>query len=194
MKPLDKTVDVEDLPKNTKRNKENTFEFINAIKGGVIPQEFIPAVEKGLREAMDRGILAGFPVVDVSIVLYDGSYHDVDSSEIAFKVAASMAFQEAAKKAKAVILEPVMKIEVVMPEKFMGDITGHLSSKRGQIESMNDKGMNKAVTAMVPLSEMFGYVTNLRSMTEGRGTSTMEFDHYTVVPNNVATTIIEARK
>jgi elongation factor G len=194
MKPLDKTVDVEDLPKNTKRNKENTFEFINAIKGGVIPQEFIPAVEKGLREAMDRGILAGFPVVDVSIELYDGSYHDVDSSEIAFKVAASMAFQDAAKKAKAVILEPVMKIEVVIPEKFMGDITGHLSSKRGQIESMNDKGMNKAVTAMVPLSEMFGYVTNLRSMTEGRGTSTMEFDHYAVVPNNVATTIIDARK
>ncbi len=194
MKPLDKTVAIEDLPKNTKRNKENTFEFINSIKGGVIPQEFIPAVEKGLREAMDRGILAGFPVVDLSIELYDGSYHDVDSSEIAFKVAASMAFQEAARKAKAVILEPVMKVEVVIPEKFMGDITGHLSSKRGQIESMTDKGMNKAVTALVPLSEMFGYVTNLRSMTEGRGTSTMEFAHYAVVPNNVATAIIEARK
>ena len=194
MKPLDKTVAIEDLPKNTKRNKENTFEFVNSIKGGVIPQEFIPAVEKGLREAMDRGVLAGFPVVDISIELYDGSYHDVDSSEIAFKVAASMAFQDAAKKAKAVILEPIMKIEVVIPEKFMGDITGHLSSKRGQIESMNDKGMNKAVTALVPLSEMFGYVTNLRSMTEGRGTSTMEFHSYAVVPNNVATGIIEARK
>jgi len=194
MKPLDKTVDVEDLPKNTKRNKENTFEFINAIKGGVIPQEFIPAVEKGLREAMDRGVLAGFPMVDLSIELYDGSYHDVDSSEIAFKVAASMAFQEATKHAKAVILEPIMKVEVVMPEKFMGDISGHLSSRRGQIESMEDRGMNKVVKATVPLSEMFGYVTSLRSMTEGRGMSTMEFSHYAVVPNNVATTIIESRK
>jgi len=194
MKPLDKTVDVEDLPKNTKRNKENTFEFINAIKGGVIPQEFIPAVEKGLREAMDRGVLAGFPMVDLSIELYDGSYHDVDSSEIAFKVAASMAFQEATKHAKAVILEPIMKVEVVMPEKFMGDISGHLSSRRGQIESMEDRGMNKVVKATVPLSEMFGYVTSLRSMTEGRGMSTMEFAHYAVVPNNVATTIIESRK
>jgi len=194
MKPLDKTVDVEDLPKNTKRNKENTFEFVNSIKGGVIPQEFIPAVEKGLREAMDRGVLAGFPMVDLSIELYDGSYHDVDSSEIAFKVAASMAFQEATKHAKAVILEPIMKVEVVMPEKFMGDISGHLSSRRGQIESMEDRGMNKVVKATVPLSEMFGYVTSLRSMTEGRGMSTMEFSHYAVVPNNVATTIIESRK
>ncbi|MCK9352408.1 MAG: elongation factor G [Candidatus Paceibacterota bacterium] len=194
IKPIDKTVDAEDLPKNTKRDKDGTFEFINNIKGGVIPQEYIPAVEKGLREAMDRGISAGFPVVDISCELYDGSYHDVDSSEVAFKVAASMAFQDAAKRARAVILEPIMKVEVVIPEKFMGDITGHLSSKRGQIESMSDKGMNKAVTAMVPLSEMFGYVTNLRSMTEGRGTSTMEFAHYAVVPQNVATSIIESRK
>jgi elongation factor G len=194
IKPIDKTIDPEDLPKNTKRDKDGSFEFINSIKGGVIPQEYIPAVEKGLREAMDRGISAGFPVVDISCELYDGSYHDVDSSEVAFKVAASMAFQDAAKRARAVILEPIMKIEVVIPEKFMGDITGHLSSKRGQIESMADKGMNKAVTALVPLSEMFGYVTNLRSMTEGRGTSTMEFAHYAVVPTNVATAIIEARK
>lgn len=194
IKPIDKTVDVEDLPKNTKRNKENTYEFINSIKGGVIPQEFIPAVDKGLREAMDRGILAGFPVVDLSAELYDGSYHDVDSSEIAFKVAASMAFQDASKRARPVILEPIMAVEVVMPEKFMGDISGHLSSKRGQIESMSDRGMNKVVKALLPLSEMFGYVTALRSMTEGRGTSTMEFAHYAVVPKNVADAIIESRK
>jgi elongation factor G len=194
IKPIDKTVAIEDLPKNTKRDKDQNFEFINNIKGGVIPQEYIPAVEKGLREAMDRGISAGFPVVGISCELYDGSYHDVDSSEVAFKVAASMAFQDASKRAKAVILEPIMKVEVVIPEKFMGDITGHLSSKRGQIESMEDKGMNKAVKASVPLSEMFGYVTNLRSMTEGRGTSTMEFSHYAVVPTNVANAIIESRK
>ncbi len=194
IKPIDKTVDVEDLPKNTKRNKENSYEFINNIKGGIIPQEFIPAVDKGLREAMDRGILAGFPVVDLSAELYDGSYHDVDSSEIAFKVAASMAFQDAAKRARPVILEPIMAVEVVMPEKFMGDISGHLSSKRGQIESMSDRGMNKVVKALLPLSEMFGYVTALRSMTEGRGTSTMEFSHYAVVPKNVADAIIESRK
>ncbi|MBI2120602.1 MAG: elongation factor G [Parcubacteria group bacterium] len=194
IKPIDKTVDVEDLPKNTKRNKENTYEFVNNIKGGVIPQEFIPAVDKGLREAMDRGILAGFPVVDLSAELYDGSYHDVDSSEIAFKVAASMAFQDATKRAKPVILEPIMKVEVVVPEPFMGDVSGYLSSKRGQIESMGDRGMNKVVDALVPLSEMFGYVTALRSQTQGRGTSTMEFAHYAVVPKNVADAIIESRK
>ncbi len=194
MKPIDKDVDVTDLPKNTKRDKDNSFEFINSIKGGIIPQEYIPAAEKGFREAMDRGISAGFQVVDVSIELYDGSYHDVDSSEVAFKIAASMAFQDASKRAKPVILEPIMNVEVVIPEKFMGDITGHLSSKRGQIESMEDRGMNKVVKALVPLSEMFGYVTALRSMTEGRGTSTMEFAHYAVVPSNVAQTIIESRK
>ncbi len=192
MKPMDKTVDEEDLPNNTKR--DGNFEFVNAIKGGVIPQEYIPAVEKGLKEAMGKGILAGFPIVDISVELYDGSYHDVDSSEIAFKIAASMAFQDASKKAKPVILEPMMKVEVVMPEKFMGDITGSLSSKRGQIEGMEDRGMLKVIRAIVPLSEMFGYTTSLRSMTEGRGTSTMEFSHYAIVPNNVAETIIAGRK
>ncbi|MEI7480592.1 MAG: elongation factor G, partial [bacterium] len=164
------------------------------IKGGVIPQEFIPAVEKGVREAMDRGILAGYKVVNVSCELLFGSYHDVDSSELAYKIAASMAFQEAAKKAKPVILEPIMKVEVVTPEKFMGDITGNLSSKRAQIEGMEDRGMNKVIKAKVPLAEMFGYVTGLRSMSEGRASSTMEFDHYEIVPPNVAKTIIEARQ
>ncbi|MBU0750044.1 elongation factor G [Patescibacteria group bacterium] len=179
------------IPKNITR--EDHFEFINNIKGGVIPQEYIPAVEKGIRETLSRGILAGYPVVDVSVELYDGSSHDVDSSEIAFKIAASQAFQEAAQKAKPVILEPIMKVEVVIPEQFMGDITGNLSGKRGAIEGMEDRGMNKAVHAKVPLSEMFGYTTTLRSMTEGRGSMTMEFDHYEVVPSNVAQDIIASR-
>ena len=180
------------IPKNVTR--EEHFEFINNIKGGVIPQEYIPAVEKGIREALGRGILAGYPVVDVSVDLYDGSYHDVDSSEIAFKIAASQAFQEAAQKAKPVILEPIMRVEVVVPEQFMGDITGNLSGKRGAIEGMEERGMNKVVLAKVPLSEMFGYTTTLRSMTEGRGSMTMEFDHYEVVPSNVAADIIASRK
>ena len=191
VKPLEKLPEGAKISNNTKH--EEHFEFINSIKGGVIPQEFIPAVEKGVREAMDRGVLAGYRVVDVSVDLFDGSYHDVDSSEIAFKIAASMAFQDAVKRAKPVLLEPIMKLEVVIPEKFMGDVTGNLSGKRGQIEGMEDRGMNKAVRAQVPLSEMFGYTTALRSMTEGRGSATMEFDHYAVVPDNVAKTIIESR-
>ena len=189
--PLPKYDPEAKVPKNAHR--EEGFEFIDSIKGGVIPQEFIPAVEKGIREAMDRGILAGYKMTDISAELLFGSYHDVDSSEVAYKIAASQAFQEAARKAKPVILEPIMKVEVVVPEKFMGDITGNLSSKRGQIEAMEDRGDLKVVRAFVPLSEMFGYVTNLRSMTEGRGSSTMEFDHYAVVPQSVATTIIENR-
>ncbi len=174
--------------------REEHFEFINNIKGGAIPGEYIGAVEKGMRESLSRGILAGYPIVDVSVDLYDGSYHDVDSSEIAYKIAASMAFQEAAAKAKPVILEPIMRVEVVIPEQFMGDITGSLSGKRGAIESMEERGMNKVVNAKVPLSEMFGYTTTLRSMTEGRGSMTMEFDHYEVVPSNVAQEIIASRK
>ncbi|MBU2103790.1 elongation factor G [Patescibacteria group bacterium] len=180
------------IPKNVTR--EDHFEFINNIKGGVIPQEYIGPVEKGIREAMNRGILAGYQMVDVSVDLYDGSFHEVDSSEIAFKIAASQAFHEAAQKAKPVILEPIMNVEVVIPEQFMGDITGSLSGKRGAIEGMEDRGMNKAVHAKVPLSEMFGYTTTLRSMTEGRGSMTMEFDHYEVVPSNVAQDIIASRK
>ncbi len=194
IKPFDREAIKEEkkVPKNVKRYED--FEFIDSIKGGVIPQEFIPAVEKGIREAMDRGIVAGYRLVDVSAELLFGSYHDVDSSEIAYKIAASQAFQDAAKRAKPVILEPIMKVEVVTPEKFMGDVTGHLNSKRGQIEGMDERGLNRVVRAKVPLSEMFGYVTTLRSMTEGRATSTMEFDHYAIVPPNVAQTIIEARK
>ena len=191
IKPLPKYDPEAKVPKNAHR--EPGFEFIDAIKGGVIPQEFIPAVEKGIREAMDRGIVAGYKMTDISAELNYGSYHDVDSSEIAYKIAASQAFQEAARRAKPVILEPIMKVEVVMPERFMGDITGNLSGKRGQIEAMEDRGELKVVRAKVPLSEMFGYVTSLRSMTEGRGSSTMEFDHYAIVPANVALTIIEAR-
>jgi elongation factor G len=184
--------ELENLPKNTKRSQG--FEFINSIKGGVIPQEFIPACEKGFREGLDRGVVAGFKLVNISVDLWDGSYHEVDSNEMAFKIAASMAVQDACRRAGAVILEPMMKVEVVMPEKFMGDITGSLSSKRGLIEGMEDRGMNKAVRAIVPLSEMFGYMTGLRSMTEGRASFNMEFVRYDIVPNNVAETIITSRK
>jgi elongation factor G len=180
------------LPKNVHR--EDGFEFIDSIKGGVIPVEFIPAVEKGVKEAMERGIVAGFPMVDVSCELTFGSYHDVDSSEIAYKIAASQAFQAAAKKARPVILEPIMKVECVMPEQFMGDVTGSLSSKRGQIEGMEERGLNRVLKAKVPLSEMFGYTTDIRSMTQGRGSATMEFDHYDVVPPNVEKAIVDARK
>jgi len=192
IKPLPKYDPEEKVPKNAHR--ESGFEFIDSIKGGVIPQEFIPAVEKGVREGMERGVVAGYKLTDISVELIFGSYHDVDSSEIAYKIAASQALQESARKAKPVILEPVMKVEVIVPEKFMGDITGNLSSKRGQIEGMEERGELKVISALVPLSEMFGYVTNLRSMTEGRGSSTMEFDHYAIVPANVAQTIIESRQ
>jgi len=192
VKPMDMNVDPEDLPKNIKREKG--FEFINTIKGGAIPQEYIPACEKGFKEGLDRGVLAGFKLVNVSVELWDGSYHDVDSNEMAFKIAASMAMQDACKMAKPVILEPMMKVEVVTPEKFMGDVTGSLSSKRGIIEGMETRGLNQAVKAVVPLSEMFGYMTTLRSMTEGRAGFTMEFIRYDIVPQSVATTIIESRK
>ncbi|MDD3940290.1 MAG: elongation factor G, partial [Candidatus Pacebacteria bacterium] len=192
IKPIDYSIKTEDLPKNIKRIEN--FEFINSIKGGAIPQEYIPAVEKGLRETMDRGTLAGFKMVDISCEIYDGSFHEVDSSEIAFKLAAGMALQDAVSKAKPVILEPIMKVEVITPDKFYGDITGNLSSKRGQIEGMDERGMDKVVKAKVPLSEMFGYMTTLRSMTEGRASFTMEFSHYDVVPVNIAKEIQDARK
>ena len=192
IKPMDMNVNESDLPKNTKREKG--FEFINTIKGGAIPQEYIPACEKGFREGLDRGVLAGFKLVNISVELYDGTYHDVDSNEMAFKIAASMAVQDACKIARPVILEPMMKVEVVTPDKFMGDVTGSLSSKRGIIEGMEARGLNQAVKAVVPLSEMFGYMTMLRSMTEGRAGFTMEFLRYDIVPNSVATSIIESRK
>ena len=170
------------------------FEFENAIKGGIIPSEYIPAVGKGIKEAMAKGVLAGYPVIDMRATLYDGSYHEVDSSEAAFKIAGSLAFQEAAKRARLIILEPIMKLEVVVPEQFLGDITGDLSSKRARIEKMDERGTMKVVDAKAPLAEMFGYATKLRSMTEGRGSFTMEFDHYAEVPNNVAQLIIEGKK
>ncbi len=191
IKPMDQTVDPKDLPKNVKRSEG--FEFINNIKGGAIPGEYITPIEKGLKEGLDRGIVAGFKMENVSVDLYDGSFHEVDSNEMAFKIAASMAIQDAASRAKPVILEPMMKVEVVTPDKFMGDVNGSLSSRRGLIEGMEQRGMNQAVTAVVPLSEMFGYMTNLRSMTEGRAGFTMEFLRYDIVPQNVAETIIKSR-
>jgi elongation factor G len=192
LSPMQPLEEGEEVKKNVKRYED--FEFVNNIKGGVIPNEFIPAVEKGVKEALDRGTVAGYKMVNVSCELFDGSYHDVDSSEIAFKLAAINAFKEAADKADSVLLEPIMKIEVVTPEKFMGDINGNIASKRGQIESMEARDMVQVIHAKVPLSEMFGYTTTLRSMTEGRANMTMEFDHYDVVPPNVAQLIKEARK
>jgi len=192
MKPLEPVVEGEKVKNNVER--EDHFEFINNIKGGVIPAEFITPIKKGIKEAMDRGVLAGFPVVDVSVDLYDGSYHDVDSSEIAFKLAAINAFQEAAKQAKPVLLEPIMKLEVVTPEKFMGDVTGMINSKRGSVEAMGERGQARVVTAKVPLSELFGFTTQLRSLTEGRAVPNLEFSHYAVVPRNVAEEVIASRK
>ena len=174
--------------------KGSGFTFKDAIKGGVIPREFIPAIEKGCRESMDKGVIAGYPLVDIEVELYDGSYHDVDSSEIAFKVAASMAFQDACRKASPVMLEPIMAVEVITPEDFMGDVIGDLSSKRGQIKEMRDRGNAKIVDALVPLSEMFGYATQLRSMTQGRASYSMEFGHYDEVPNSIAEQIKEGKK
>jgi elongation factor G len=170
------------------------FDFVNQIKGGSIPSEFIPAVEKGVEEAMESGVRAGYPMVDVRVTLVDGKYHEVDSSEIAFKVAGSLAFQEAAKRAKPVLLEPVFKVEVVTPEEFMGDVIGDLNRRRGQVHGMEPRGNAQVVTAHVPLSEMFGYATDVRSMTQGRATYTMQFDRYDEVPPNIAEKIIEHRR
>ncbi len=170
------------------------YEFVDAVKGGVVPREYIQPINKGIQEAVQRGVLAGYPILDVKVTLKDGSYHEVDSSEAAFKVAGSMAFQEACRKAGIYLLEPIMKVEVVTPEQFMGDVIGDLNSKRGQIQSMTERSGARVVTALVPLSEMFGYTTNLRSMTQGRASSSMEFAHYGEVPNNVAQTVIEGKK
>ncbi len=169
------------------------YEFVNAIKGGSVPREFIPAVDKGVQEAMAGGVLAGYPVEDVKVTLYDGSYHDVDSNEMAFKLAASMGFKEGAKKADAAIMEPMMKVEVEVPEDYMGDVIGDLNRRRGQVEGMDERAGNKIVNAFVPLSEMFGYSTDLRSATQGRATYAMEFDHYSEVPRNVSEEIIKKR-
>jgi elongation factor G len=166
------------------------FEFVDAVKGGAIPREYIPAVEKGVKEATENGALAGYPIVDVKITLFDGSYHDVDSSEIAFKIAGSMAFKEAARKASPVLLEPIMSVEVVVPEDFMGDVIGDLNSRRGKVLGMDTRPAAQAIDARVPLAQMFGYATDLRSMTQGRATYTMQFSHYEPVPANVAEGII----
>ncbi|HEY8425446.1 MAG TPA: elongation factor G [Limnochordales bacterium] len=162
------------------------FEFVNKIVGGVVPKEYIPAVEAGVREAMQNGVLAGYPVVDVRVTLFDGSYHEVDSSEMAFKVAASMAFKEAARKADPVLLEPIMSVEVVTPEEFLGDVIGNLNARRGHVEGMERRGNTQVVRARVPLATMFGYATDLRSMTQGRASYTMQFSHYEEVPANIA--------
>ena len=170
------------------------FVFVDAIKGGVIPREYIPAVEKGVKEALTRGVLAGFLLIDIEVTLFDGSYHEVDSSEAAFKIAGSLAFREAVKGARPVILEPIMKTQVIAPGQFIGDVTGDISSKRGKIENITDRGDLKVVDSMIPLSEMFGYATKLRSMTQGRGSFTMEFDHYDPASQNIAQLIIEGKK
>jgi len=169
------------------------YEFVDAVKGGVIPKEFIKPIDKGIQEAMARGIQAGYPVEDLKVTVYDGSYHDVDSSEMAFKLAASMGLREGCRKANPVILEPMMKVEVETPEDYMGDVIGDIAKRRGQVSGMNDRAGNKIVDAFVPLSEMFGYSTDLRSMSQGRATYSMEFDHYEEVPQNVAKEIIEKR-
>jgi len=166
------------------------YEFVNAIVGGVIPKEFIPAVDAGIREALESGVLAGYPVLDIKVTLYDGSYHEVDSSEMAFKIAGSMAVREAIMKAKPVLLEPVMKVEVIVPEEYMGDVIGDINSRRGKIEGMELRSGAQVIRGFVPLSEMFGYATDLRSNTQGRGVYSMQFDHYEPVPNNIAEKII----
>jgi elongation factor G len=170
------------------------FEFVDAIKGGVVPREYIPAVEKGVIEALTTGVLAGYPVVDVKVTLTFGSYHDVDSSEMAFKMAAIMGFKEGCRKASPVILEPMMAVEVETPEEYAGNVMGDLSSRRGMVQGMEDMvGGGKAIRAEVPLSEMFGYSTSLRSMSQGRATYTMEFKHYSEAPRNVSEAIMASR-
>ncbi len=169
------------------------YEFVDEVKGGVIPREYIQPINKGIQESMTRGVIAGYPLIDVKVAVYDGSYHEVDSSEAAFKIAASMAFQEACKKGGVAILEPIMNVEVVTPEQYMGDVIGDLNSKRGQINEMTDRAGAKVIEAFVPLAEMFGYATALRSMTQGRSSYSMEFDHYAETPQNVQAAIVEGR-
>lgn len=193
LEPIAKDADGADVKLAKNVTREDHFEFINNIKGGVIPGEYIPAVMKGAKEAMARGFVAGYKMEDISVELYDGSYHEVDSSEIAFRMAAINAFKDAAAKASPVILEPIMKVEVRTSEEYMGDIQGNIASKRGQIEATSELGGKTIVNAKVPLSEMFGYTNTLRSMTQGRASMTMEFDHYEVVPPNVATEIKKSR-
>jgi elongation factor G len=166
------------------------YEFVNAIVGGVVPKEYIGAVDKGVKEQMENGVIAGYPVVDVKVTLYDGSYHDVDSSEMAFKIAGSMAFRDGAQKASPVLLEPIMKVEVVTPDDYMGDVMGDLNRRRGLPQGMDESPSGKIIRAQVPLAEMFGYATDLRSMSQGRATYSMEFEKYAEVPQNVADSVL----
>ncbi len=177
-------LDVEPLPRGT------GIEFINKITGGAIPKEFISAVVAGVREATEGGVLAGYPMVDVRATLTDGSYHEVDSSEMAFKIAGSMALKSASEKGRPVLLEPIMKVEAVTPDQYMGDVIGDLNARRGRIVTMEQRGALRIIGAEVPLAEMFGYATALRSHTQGRATYTMEFSHYEQVPNNIAETLV----
>ena len=170
------------------------YEFINAIVGGAIPKEYIPAVDAGIKGAMNSGVLAGYPVVDVKVTLYDGSFHEVDSSEMAFKIAGSMAFKEAMRKADPIILEPIMKVVVITPEDYMGDVIGDLNSRRGMIQGMEARIGAQQITAFVPLSEMFGYATDLRSKSQGRAQYTMEPSHYIEVPKSISEEIMSRRK
>ena len=170
------------------------FEFANEIKGGAIPSEYVPAIEKGVKEAIANGVVAGYPLINVKATVYDGSYHDVDSSEVAFKMAAIMAFKAAAKKAGAVLLEPIMKIEVVTPEEYMGDVIGDLNSRRAMINEMTDRGKNKVIDGEVPLATMFGYATAVRSLSQGRASFSMEFSKYAEVPRNVVETLLSAKE
>jgi elongation factor G len=167
---------------------------VNKIVGGTIPREYVPAVEKGIKEAADRGVLAGYPVVDIQAKMYDGSNHEVDSSEMAFKIAGSMAFKEAIKKAKPILLEPIMSLEVVTPEEYMGDVIGDLNSRRGRVQNIERRGNAQVIKAQAPLAEMFGYATDLRSKTQGRATYTMQFSHYNEVPKGVSEGIIAVVK
>jgi elongation factor G len=169
------------------------FEFVNKVRGGSIPTEFISSVQKGIEEALDNGVRAGYPMVDLRATLTDGKFHETDSSEIAFKVAGSLALQEAAKRAKPTLLEPIFAVEVVTPEEFLGEVIGDLSRRRGRVEGQDQRGNALVVTAKVPLSEMFGYVTDLRSNTQGRATSTMQFDSYDEVPPNIAEKVVGER-
>jgi elongation factor G len=175
-------------------NAEETFKFTSSVVGGSIPKEYIPAVGEGIEEATKTGILAGFPVLGVAADVYDGSYHEVDSNEMAFHIAGSMAFKDAMAKANPVLLEPIMKVEVTMPEEYMGDVIGDINSRRGRIEGMDDLGGGKIVRGFVPLSEMFGYSTDLRSRTQGRGNYSMFFEKYEQVPKNIQDKIINERK
>ena len=170
------------------------YEFVNSIVGGAIPKEYIPAVDAGIQGAMQAGVLAGYPVVDVKVELYDGSYHEVDSSEMAFKIAGSMAFKEAMRKGKPVILEPIMKVTVNVPEEYMGDVIGDINSRRGQIQGMEARNGAQQINAFVPLSDMFGYSNDLRSKTQGRGQYVMEPSHYVEVPKSIAEKIMSGRK